>query len=67
MHIQPNNEHENYAIDSSNIANEYHDATEDTLATMNYGVLPFQQQVGLYQDVAAPVQVPTTSTVVDRK
>jgi hypothetical protein len=67
MHIQPNNENENCAIDGRNIANECHDATENTLATMNYGVLPFQQQVGLYQDVAAPVQIPTTSTVVDHK
>jgi hypothetical protein len=67
MHIQPNHENENYAIDSRNIANECHDATEDTVATMNYGVLPVQQQVGLYQDVPAAVQIPTTATITDRK
>jgi hypothetical protein len=68
MHIQFNNENENCAIDGRNIANECHDATENTLATMNYGILPVQQLVGLYQ--GASVQIPLegmTPTSLDRK
>jgi hypothetical protein len=71
MNSQPINDRraeiERCAIDSDNRANESHGATEDTLATMTYGTLPTQPQVGLNQDSAA-VEISlerTTSTVVD--
>jgi hypothetical protein len=71
--LQPTNErteHEKLAVDRNNIANELHGATEDYSATMIYDAPPIQQQDRLYQDPAAPVQIPldgTTSSIVRRK
>jgi hypothetical protein len=59
------------AIDRNNGANEPHDGTEGTLATMIYGAPPVQQrQDGLYQDFATPVQIPlegTASSMINPK
>jgi hypothetical protein len=73
MNSQPINdrraENERWAIDSDNGANEFHGAPEDSLATMNHSALPFQQQIGLYQDAAAPVQIQlegVSASIVDR-
>jgi hypothetical protein len=71
MDIQPitdrRTENEKWAINSTNIANEFHGATENTLTTMTYVTLPVQQKLELYVDRPAAVQIPTTATITDRK
>ena len=71
MNSQPINdrkaENERWAIDSDDGANEFHGATEDSLATMTCATLPVQERLGQYEYCPAVVQIPTTSTVVDPK
>jgi hypothetical protein len=65
--ITDRTENEKWAINRTNIANAFHGATEDTLATMTCATLPVQQQLELYVDRPAAVQIPTTATITDLK